>query len=97
MWFTRRMPTVSHLTWCRFPTLRTRLVPCPARPQEPGLDDESGRGLCLVELLANWGYRRPMSSGKHLWCTPVTSSVFPEGRLDVVGGSLVDPSRTVAP
>ena len=36
----------------------------------PDLDDEGGRGLCLVDLLArNWGYYRPASGGKIVWCT----------------------------
>jgi anti-sigma regulatory factor (Ser/Thr protein kinase) len=36
----------------------------------PDLDDEGGRGLCLVDLLArSWGYYRPTTGGKIVWCT----------------------------
>ncbi|MEV4242135.1 ATP-binding protein [Streptosporangium canum] len=42
----------------------------------PDLDDEGGRGLCLVDLLArDWGYYRPASGGKVVWCTLATPSV----------------------
>lgn len=38
--------------------------------RDPGPDDEGGRGLCLVDLLArSWGYYRPASGGKIVWCT----------------------------
>src|SRR6478609_263316 len=40
----------------------------------PDLDDEGGRGLCLVDLLArSWGYYRPASGGKVVWCTLAAS------------------------
>ncbi|MGW7085511.1 ATP-binding protein [Streptomyces sp. NPDC054871] len=41
-------------------------LPC---PREAGPDDESGRGLALVELLADtWGsYPRPYGIGKTVW------------------------------
>ncbi|MFF3444127.1 ATP-binding protein [Streptosporangium sp. NPDC002721] len=38
--------------------------------RDPGPDDESGRGLHLVDLLASeWGYYRPSPGGKIVWCT----------------------------
>ncbi len=44
---------------------RTPPVPRTAAP-----DDEGGRGLHLVDALArNWGYRRPVTGGKVVWCT----------------------------
>ncbi|MEV7968009.1 ATP-binding protein [Sphaerisporangium sp. NPDC088356] len=44
---------------------RTPPVPRAAAP-----DDEGGRGLRLVDALAeNWGYRRPVTGGKVVWCT----------------------------
>ncbi|GAA2904198.1 ATP-binding protein [Streptosporangium fragile] len=44
----------------------------------PDPDDEGGRGLCLVDLLANgWGYYRPVSGGKIVWCTLVAPPVLP--------------------
>ncbi|MBG0830679.1 ATP-binding protein [Planomonospora sp. ID67723] len=37
--------------------------------RSPGRDDEDGRGLHLVDLLASdWGYHRPRSGGKIVWC-----------------------------
>ncbi|MEU8268410.1 ATP-binding protein [Sphaerisporangium sp. NPDC049002] len=43
---------------------RTPPVPRTAAP-----DDEGGRGLCLVDALAeNWGHRRPVTGGKVVWC-----------------------------
>ncbi|WP_371783645.1 ATP-binding protein [Streptosporangium subroseum] len=45
----------------------------------PDLDDEGGRGLCLVDLLArNWGYHRPASGGKIVWCTLAAPPALPE-------------------
>ncbi|HEX6448869.1 MAG TPA: ATP-binding protein [Trebonia sp.] len=42
--------------------------PAPAIPQDPGLTDECGRGLLLVETLSStWG-QRTASSGKIVWC-----------------------------
>ncbi|GGL27999.1 ATP-binding protein [Planomonospora parontospora] len=44
---------------------RTPPVLCVPEP-----DDEGGRGLYLVDLLASsWGYHRPRSGGKIVWCT----------------------------
>ncbi|MEV8017823.1 ATP-binding protein [Streptomyces sp. NPDC086554] len=42
------------------------VLPC---PRQAGPDDESGRGLALVELLADaWGsYPRPYGIGKTVW------------------------------
>ncbi|MEU8041094.1 ATP-binding protein [Streptosporangium sp. NPDC049078] len=38
--------------------------------RDPGPDDENGRGLHLVDLLATeWGYYRPTPGGKIVWCT----------------------------
>lgn len=40
----------------------------PAIPQDPGLTDECGRGLLLVETLSStWG-QRTASRGKVVWC-----------------------------
>lgn len=42
--------------------------PGPAIPQSPGLSDERGRGLLLVEALARaWG-QRAAGGGKVVWC-----------------------------
>jgi hypothetical protein len=42
--------------------------PAPAIPQEPGLTNERGRGLLLVETLSStWG-QRTAGSGKIVWC-----------------------------
>ncbi|MEV4179993.1 ATP-binding protein [Streptosporangium canum] len=47
----------------------------------PDLDDEGGRGLCLVDLLArSWGYYRPTTGGKIVWCTLAAPPVVPEER-----------------
>ncbi|MEU7983266.1 ATP-binding protein [Streptosporangium canum] len=47
----------------------------------PDLDDEGGRGLCLVDLLArSWGYYRPASGGKVVWCTLAASPMPSEER-----------------
>ncbi|MFD8531468.1 ATP-binding protein [Streptosporangium canum] len=47
----------------------------------PDPDDEGGRGLCLVDLLArSWGYYRPTAGGKIVWCTLAVPLVPPEGR-----------------
>jgi hypothetical protein len=44
----------------------------------PDLDDEGGRGLCLVDLLArDWGYYRPASGGKVVWCTLAAPPTLP--------------------
>jgi len=41
------------------------------RARRAGVEDESGRGLMLVEALAQaWG-TRPSSGGKTVWCTVV--------------------------
>ncbi|MFF5210856.1 ATP-binding protein [Streptosporangium sp. NPDC000396] len=38
--------------------------------RSPDLDDEGGRGLCLVDMLASsWGYYWPAPGGKIVWCT----------------------------
>lgn len=38
--------------------------------KSPGLDDEGGRGLHLVEALATkWGHRWLTGGGKVVWCT----------------------------
>ncbi|MEU9832026.1 ATP-binding protein [Streptosporangium sp. NPDC048047] len=38
--------------------------------RDPGPDDEGGRGLCLVDLLArSWGHYRLATGGKVVWCT----------------------------
>jgi Histidine kinase-like ATPase domain len=38
--------------------------------RDPTPDDEHGRGLHLVDLLAtDWGYYRPTPGGKIVWCT----------------------------
>ncbi|MEV4242119.1 ATP-binding protein [Streptosporangium canum] len=48
----------------------------------PDLDDEGGRGLCLVDLLAwSWGYYRPASGGKIVWCTLAVPLMPPRGEL----------------
>ncbi|WP_405147911.1 ATP-binding protein [Sphaerisporangium sp. NBC_01403] len=42
----------------------------PPAPRTAAPDDEGGRGLHLVDALAeNWGYRRPVTGGKVVWCT----------------------------
>lgn len=42
--------------------------PAPATPQDPGLTDECGRGLLLVETLSStWG-QHIASRGKIVWC-----------------------------
>jgi anti-sigma regulatory factor (Ser/Thr protein kinase) len=42
----------------------------PPALREAALDDEGGRGLRLVDALArSWGYRRPVTGGKIVWCT----------------------------
>ncbi|MEU4835749.1 ATP-binding protein [Streptosporangium sp. NPDC023615] len=47
--------------------------------RDPGPDDESGRGLHLVDLLANdWGYYRPTPGGKIVWCTLASPPPSPE-------------------
>ncbi|GAA3132244.1 ATP-binding protein [Streptosporangium carneum] len=46
--------------------------------RDPGPDDEGGRGLYLVDLLASsWGYCRPKGGGKIVWCTLVASPALP--------------------
>ncbi|MGV9326757.1 ATP-binding protein [Streptosporangium sandarakinum] len=38
--------------------------------RDPDPDDEGGRGLCLVDLLArSWGHYRLSTGGKVVWCT----------------------------
>ncbi|GHH70100.1 hypothetical protein GCM10017673_21440 [Streptosporangium violaceochromogenes] len=45
----------------------------------PDLDDEGGRGLYLVDLLASgWGYYLPASGGKVVWCALAAPSPLPE-------------------
>jgi len=47
--------------------------------RDPGPDDESGRGLHLVDLLAtSWGYYRPTPGGKIVWCTLTAPPPPPE-------------------
>lgn len=42
--------------------------PPPARPVDPGPDDESGRGLLLVDILAaRWGTSPRSPVGKTVW------------------------------
>ncbi|MBG0812650.1 ATP-binding protein [Planomonospora sp. ID82291] len=49
----------------------------------PDLEDEGGRGLHLVDLLASpWGYHRPSSGGKIVWCTLAAP---PESPVDGMG------------
>lgn len=46
--------------------------------REPDLDNEGGRGLYLVDLLASaWGWYLPASGGKVVWCALATSPVLP--------------------
>ncbi|MFL6052418.1 MAG: ATP-binding protein [Actinoallomurus sp.] len=41
----------------------------PLNPLFGGETDEGGRGLLLVEALAErWGYRWPVTGGKVVWC-----------------------------
>ncbi|MEV5704659.1 ATP-binding protein [Actinoallomurus sp. NPDC052274] len=43
--------------------------PQPPRLKRPTETDEGGRGLLLVEALAErWGYRWPKTGGKVVWC-----------------------------
>ncbi|MGB8947289.1 MAG: ATP-binding protein [Streptomyces sp.] len=53
-------------------------LPC---PREAGPDDESGRGLALVELLADaWGARaRPYGIGKAVWFELALPVAEPDG------------------
>ncbi|GAA4188138.1 hypothetical protein GCM10022252_22900 [Streptosporangium oxazolinicum] len=47
--------------------------------RDPAPDDESGRGLHIVDLLASeWGYYRPSPGGKIVWCTLAASPGAPE-------------------
>ncbi len=42
----------------------------PPVKRSAGLDDECGRGLQIVDILAKeWGYRWPRIGGKIVWCT----------------------------
>ena len=44
----------------------------PPVQKRAGLDEECGRGLQIVDILAkDWGYRWPRAGGKILWCTLV--------------------------
>jgi hypothetical protein len=53
--------------------------PAPAIPQDPGLTDEYGRGLLLVEALSSiWG-QRTASSGKIVWCEITLTSADGQG------------------
>ncbi|MFF4411395.1 ATP-binding protein [Streptosporangium sp. NPDC001559] len=46
--------------------------------KDPDPDDEGGRGLYLVDLLTSgWGYHRPKSGGKIVWCTLAASPALP--------------------
>ncbi len=52
--------------------------------REPGLEDESGRGLWLVcALSTQWAYYRPRTGGKVVWCECALQPV-------VVGGKRAD-------
>ncbi|GII76474.1 ATP-binding protein [Sphaerisporangium rufum] len=43
--------------------------PDPPRLRPAALDDEGGRGLFLVSVLAaGWGHRLPVTGGKVVWC-----------------------------
>lgn len=43
--------------------------PKPPVMRSPTLDDEGGRGLLLVDVLASsWGYHWPATGGKIVWC-----------------------------
>ncbi|GGQ00456.1 ATP-binding protein [Streptosporangium pseudovulgare] len=45
--------------------------------RDPGPDDEGGRGLCLVDLLArSWGHYRLATGGKVVWCTLTAPSML---------------------
>lgn len=55
--------------------------PAQAMPQDPGLADECGRGLLLVEALSSaWG-QRAASNGKIVWCE-ITLTPADEQALD---------------
>lgn len=46
--------------------------------RDPGPDDEGGRGLCLVDILArSWGHYRLAAGGKVVWCTLATTPLLP--------------------
>ncbi|MGV9533960.1 ATP-binding protein [Streptosporangium sandarakinum] len=48
--------------------------------RDPGPDDEGGRGLCLVDLLArSWGHYRLATGGKVVWCTLTAPSMLSGG------------------
>ncbi len=49
----------AECVWCR-----RALAPGPA----PGIEDTGGRGLMIVDAVANrWGYERRPGGGKHVW------------------------------
>jgi anti-sigma regulatory factor (Ser/Thr protein kinase) len=55
-------------------------APTLPRPGLPGTDDEHGRGLLLVSLLAaRWG-TRPTPAGKAVWCVLELPQEWPAGR-----------------
>ncbi|GAA3119060.1 hypothetical protein GCM10010449_46420 [Streptomyces rectiviolaceus] len=63
------------------------VLPC---PREAGPGDESGRGLALVELLADaWGsYSRPYGIGKTVWIELALPGAEPDGAPPGDGGPL---------
>ncbi|MGV9595126.1 ATP-binding protein [Streptosporangium sandarakinum] len=48
--------------------------------RDPGPEDEGGRGLCLVDLLArSWGHYRLATGGKVVWCVLTAPSMLSGG------------------
>ncbi|QTD96578.1 ATP-binding protein [Streptomyces cyanogenus] len=71
----------------------------PPRPLDAGPEDEGGRGLALVDMLAaQWGHERGLPSGKTVWFELSTGVAEPgpergesaDGRHAVWGGNVVD-------
>ncbi|MFI6453991.1 ATP-binding protein [Streptosporangium amethystogenes] len=67
--------------------------------RDPTPDDENGRGLHLVDLLAtDWGYHRPTPGGKIVWCTLTTPPSLSEGPENSLGrGAGSDPGASKPP
>jgi len=52
--------------------------PRPPVPGDPGLDDERGRGLQLVDTFSHrWGFHRLRAGGKVVWCVVAPPSGDP--------------------
>ncbi|MEV8637611.1 ATP-binding protein [Streptosporangium sp. NPDC051023] len=66
--------------------------------RNPDPDDEGGRGLYLVDLLTSgWGYHRPKSGGKIVWCTLVASPALPvESTWSGFSATFADPAAESA-